>query len=109
MVANIAVLDGELAGVFYQDALIWAVMLIDQLKRLIGSGDQQLGRLTQGVAVGGNPAPWLLGPFTADDEALAAAYLKSGAIGVGELGGTTDEAPPIDEAPPASGDDEPPW
>jgi hypothetical protein len=109
LIADMVVLDGEHAGEVYENFPVWGVVLQDQLKPLINV-TQQLGRLTQGVATAGHSAPWVLDGFTDADEALAAAYLKNGAIGVAVLGETTDEAPPLgDDDYPPSDDSEPPF
>lgn len=100
LVADMAVLDGEHGGETYENFLIWGVWLIDQLKPLIGSGDRQLGRLTQLPAKAGQTAAWALDGFTAADEELAVAHLDNGPISTAHLGETTDDAPPVDDEPP---------
>jgi hypothetical protein len=101
VVAEVVVLDGEQAGRIYREERIFQALLQSQLRPLIGSGDRQLGRLTQGPPMKGQSPPWLLGEFTDAEEKLAAAYLGGGAIGTGELGETGDENPPSDAESPS--------
>jgi len=98
--ADMVVLDGEHAGETYENFPIWGVWLIDQLKPLIGSGDRQLGRLSQLPAQPGQSAAWALDGFTDDDEQRAVRHLDGAAIGTAEGGETTDDAPPLDDEPP---------
>jgi hypothetical protein len=91
--ANIAVLDGELAGTKYTDTLVFPQTLVGQLRRCT-MGKLILGRLIQGepqidpetgeVAVNpetGEPynRPWKFDRPTEADKAEARSYLKAAA------------------------------
>jgi hypothetical protein len=101
---DVHVVNGPRAGKVFRDTLIFPTVLQDQLRGEIGSGDPVLGRLGLGAAKGNQNAPWVLDDATDDDEQLAAEYLGSGAIGVGELGENGDSGDV-----PLSDDDGPGW
>lgn len=71
---SVAVLDGDLKGEVYDDALIFPRVLISQLKHAVGGG-KVLGRLIQGEKKPGKNAPWKLDDPTEDDKATGRKYL----------------------------------
>jgi hypothetical protein len=72
--AKIVVLDGDLQGTEFADALVFPKVLIGQLRSRIGS--KVLGRLGQGVAKPGQSPPWRLSEASKEDEALGLAWLN---------------------------------
>jgi hypothetical protein len=62
-------------GRVYENALIFPVALVTQLKQAVPDG-MVLGTLTQGANTKGNP-PWLLSPHEAADVAQAEAWLAA--------------------------------
>ena len=73
--ADIVVLDGPSAGEEYPDTLIFPRVLQSQIRRNVGTGRRNLGRLGQGVKKPGKSAPWELGEPSEADKAIARAYL----------------------------------
>lgn len=74
--ADVHVLDGPKAGESFENTLIFQKALIGALRGAIG-GDPVLGRIGQGVAKPGQSAPYILQPFTAQDAAVATAWINS--------------------------------
>lgn len=74
--ADIHVLDGEDAGAAYEGTLIFAKVMIPQLKKR--EGKMVLARLSQGEKKKGQNAPWNLDDATQtpEDKALGLAWLK---------------------------------
>lgn len=60
-------------GKVFENSLIFPIALVDQLKGAVPDGIV-LGTLDQGENKKGNP-PWLLRPFTAEEEAQAQAWI----------------------------------
>jgi hypothetical protein len=96
--ADVAVLDGPLAGETYTDTLIFPKVLQSQLRSMVGG--KVLGRLGQGQAKPGQSAPWVLGDPTEADRQLGLQWLSR----------TTMTAPAATQQQPAtSGAGAPPW
>lgn len=74
--ADVAVIDGELAGTKYDDALIFPRVLKSQLRRSAG-GQMVLGRLGQGVKKPGQNPPWTLAAATDADKAIAQRFVDA--------------------------------
>lgn len=74
---DVAVLDGEEAGTFYEETLIFGKVIVSQLKRQIGS--KVLGVVKQGEKKKGKNAPWTIEGRSNDAHAveLARAFLKA--------------------------------
>lgn len=72
--ADVAVLDGALAGEEFHDTLIFPKVLQAQLRSRIGG--KVLGRLGQGQAKPGQSAPWVLTDPTDADRQLGLAWLN---------------------------------
>lgn len=74
--ADVVVLDGELSGTQYDDALIFPRVLKSQLRRSAG-GLMVLGRLGQGNKKPGQNPPWTLAAADDADKKVAQAYIDS--------------------------------
>ena len=72
--ADVTVLDGELEGTTYDDALIFPRVLKSQLRRSAG-GQMVLGRLGQGAKKPGQNPPWTLTAATDTDKVKAQAWV----------------------------------
>lgn len=86
--ADVNVLDGPGEGASYVDALIFPLVLQQQLRKNIG--DLVLGRLGQGEAKDGNNPPWILEDASPEDETKAEAWVKENTTPA-----TTKAAPPF--------------
>lgn len=75
--ADVVILDGPGAPDEVPDVLIFPKVLQGQLRKNIGTGRMNLGRLGQGEKQPGKSAPWLLGDPTDDDKKLARDHLAS--------------------------------
>jgi hypothetical protein len=73
--ANILVVDGEHAGEYIDDALIFPRVLVSSLRSKVGR--QVLGRLGQGQAKPKQDPPWILQPFDDDDATAAIAAVQA--------------------------------
>lgn len=94
--ANILVVDGEKAGEYIEEALIFPRILVSSLRGKVGR--QVLGRLGQGEAKRGQSAPWILEKFTDEEAVEAAAAVR--AFHAGEFAtAETAEEPPAKAAP----------
>ena len=74
--ADIVVLDGPGAPEEYADTLIFPKVLQGQVRKNIGTGRMNLGRLGQGNKKPGQSPPWMLGDPTDADKSLARDYLE---------------------------------
>lgn len=72
--ANVTVLDGPQADTAFEDTLIFPKVLQGQLRSRVGQ--KVLGRLIKGQAKPGQNAPWVLDAATAQDVAVADAWVK---------------------------------
>jgi hypothetical protein len=72
--ADVTVLDGELAGTKYDDALIFPRVLKSQLRRSAG-GMLVLGRLGQGAKKPGQNPPWTLNAASDADKVIAQRFV----------------------------------
>src|SRR5580698_7898589 len=68
------VMMGNHAGETFDNALIFQGALIGSLKGAVG-GDPVLGRIGFGVGKPGQNPPYILQPFTAQDAAIATAWI----------------------------------
>lgn len=73
--ADVVVLDGPDSPVEYADTLIFPKVLQGQVRKNIGTGRMNLGRLGQGNKKPGQSPPWMLGDPTDADKAIARDYL----------------------------------
>lgn len=73
-VANVTVLDGPKAGTVEREMYIFARVVQGQLRSLLGTGREMLGRLGQGTGQDGNSPPWILMDYTDADLNTAAQY-----------------------------------
>jgi hypothetical protein len=95
--ANVAVLDGTLAGEQYSDVLIFPRVLQGQVRSRLGQ--KVLGRLGQGVAKAGQSAPWMLSEATEADTRLGMQWI---ARGVQAPAAVTEAADPKSAVTPAA-------
>jgi hypothetical protein len=77
LVADVVVLDGPSPGQEYHDTFIFPGVLIGQLKQYIGHANPALGRLTYGEAKPGKNAPYQLSEYSAQDAAIASAWVNA--------------------------------
>jgi hypothetical protein len=108
--ADVAVLDGALAGQTFADTLIFPRVLQSQLRSRIN--EKVLGRLGQGaVRQQGQSAPWTLTAATEQDKALGNQYLATRVQRVAPAVATTPPAaaPSPWNAAPATAPAAPPW
>lgn len=73
--ADVVVLDGPDSPVEYGDTLIFPKVLQGQVRKNIGSGRMNLGRLGQGNKKPGQSPPWMLGDPDEADKTIARDYL----------------------------------
>ena len=73
--ATVIVLDGDDAPTEHVDAMLYSKVLQGQIRRNIGTGRYNLGRLGQGMAKPGQKPPWKLTDPTDADKDTARAYL----------------------------------
>lgn len=74
--ADLVVLDGNDGPEEFFDILIFPLVLQGQLRRNVGKGRPNLGRLGQGEAVGKQKPPWKLFVASEKDEQMARDYLN---------------------------------
>lgn len=74
--ADIVVLDGNLEGETYDDALIFPKILKSELRKSVG-GSMVLGRLGQGDKKPGKNPPWTLSAASDADKAMAQKWVES--------------------------------
>lgn len=77
--ADVVILDGPDAPEECNDILIFPKVLQGQLRKNVGTGRMNLGRLGQGEKQPGKSAPWMLGDPTDDDKKVARDYLAKNA------------------------------
>lgn len=79
--ADVHVVDGEHAGTVYRNAYLFPLVLQGQLRKNVGTGRFNLGRLTKRPPArpGTNPA-WALADPTADDMKAAQAYAEKASL-----------------------------
>jgi hypothetical protein len=77
--ADIVILDAEGGPEELSDVLIFPKVLQGQVRKNIGTGRRNLGRLGQGEKKPGKSAPWLLQDPTDADKASARAYISKNA------------------------------
>jgi len=73
--AEVAVIDGPMAGKRYPDAMFFGKKIVPQLKASHGS--TILGRIGQGEKQAGKNAPFIVEKATTDDAAKATAYVQA--------------------------------
>ena len=73
MRADVTVLDGDLAGTFHDDTLVFPKLLSSQLKPKVGG--MVLGRLGQGDKKPGQSPPWKLTEAVEADKVIARAHI----------------------------------
>ena len=76
IIADIVVLDGDLAGTFYDHSYVYPRGLKPQLRKSVG-GQMVLGRLGQSAAKPGMNPAWVLSAATDADKALAQKWVDS--------------------------------
>lgn len=91
LVADVIVLDGPHQGKVYTDSMIFAGVLIGQVKNFIGSSDPALGRLKHGTAKPGQKPPYMLDDFTDADAKIATDYLAGHPRGLNRPTGQSTE------------------
>lgn len=95
--ANVLVVDGEKAGEFIEDGLVFPRVLVSSLRGKVGR--QVLGRIGQGIAKPGQSAPWIIEKYGDEDVEVALAAIAAHQSGQFDSAEDTPPAAPAKAAP----------
>lgn len=107
VLADVVVIDYPGGAIEYKSTIIFPKMIIGQVRRNIGTGRPNLGRVGKGEAKKGQSQPWILLVPTEADKRAARAYLDNPAArpaeqvlngmgaGAGAGGHGANQAPPF--------------
>ncbi len=95
--ANVLVADGEHAGEFFENSMIFGKVIVPSLKPKIGK--QVLGRIGQGAKQPGKSPAWIIQPYTDEDVDVALEAIRAHKAGEFEAPAEAAAETPAAKAP----------